>query len=237
MISETYIINLLRLIIWLKNKIDLYKENYPCDIIWRFMMDILKFIANFPWNRFGHAYGNASDLKEKFIKIINGNADEMDYQFIINRLEHQETLFWITPLLLKVIIILLDKALSNKKVLLEHIKILFEAANYNIKVNIAKRYKPSNKMLEKYTHIKKYFFDEAFDGKINIELLKMYKSLDRNFMQIIVIDYISYYKIFLESFMKSKDTEIAQAAVALINSVNNPKKYLFIGENEEEIWI
>jgi hypothetical protein len=193
-------------------------------------MEVQDFINNIPWNRFGHAYGNSSDIKERYIKIYNGTANSDDYEYIIYRIEHQTTLFWITTFCLKIIFSLLDKNTSNKKILLEHIITIYEAANYGRKGDMAVNYKPSNKMAEKYTQIKNKIFDERFDGTMDTEFIKNIKSLDRNFMKIMILDFLHNNKLFLESFMKSDDKKMVQTVTVLINSINNPKKYTIDGK-------
>jgi hypothetical protein len=190
-------------------------------------MEIQNFIENFPWNRFGHGYGNSPDIKEKYIKISNGTATLEDYEYIIYRIENQETLFWVTTFCFKLIIALLGKNTSNKKILLEHIITIYEAANYGRKCDMAVDYRPSKKMVEKYTQIRNKIFDDEFDGIMDIEFIKLIKSLDRNFIKIMPLDLIEKNKTYLESFTKSCDREIMQTAILLLNSINNPKKYKF----------
>ena len=100
-------------------------------------MDFIKCMNNFPWNRFSTVYEtNSKSLKDGFIKIFNGTAGITDYQYIIDRLECQETLYRITPWGLKFYIHLLTEEKTNKEILLENIKVLFEAANYNMQVDV-----------------------------------------------------------------------------------------------------
>ena len=190
-------------------------------------MKIQDFIENFPWNRFGHGYGNSPDIKEKYIKINNGTATLDDYEYIIYRIENQATLFWVTTFCLKLIIALLDKDTSNKKILLEHIIIIYEAANYGRKCDMAVNYKPSKKMVEKYTQIKNKIFDDEFDGTLDTEFIKLIKSLDRNFMKIMALELIEKNKKYFESFVQSNDKEITRTAISLLDSINNTKKYKF----------
>jgi hypothetical protein len=191
-------------------------------------MDALNFLDNFPWNRFAHVYeNNAKDLKDIFIKILNGSAESTDYKYIIDRAEHQATLYRITPWILKIYVILLNEEKTDKVNLLQNIETILESANYNNQVDVAMKYKPTRGNLEKYTHIKTNLFDDAFNGEINDSYLKLYKSIDRNFMQIMIIEYISQKKIFFESFMQSKDQETSKAAIKLVNTIDNPKQYDF----------
>ncbi|MDR2920337.1 MAG: hypothetical protein LBV72_13365 [Tannerella sp.] len=190
-------------------------------------MDFLKCMDNFPWNRFGTVYETSSkDLKEKFIKIFNGNAEPSDYEFIIHRLEHQATLYRITPWGLKFYIQLLNEEKSDKSILLQNIKELFEAANYNSQGNIAMEYKPTKGNLAKYELIKKKLFDDEFDGTMDAEYLKTFKSIERNFMQICIMEYIQQNKPILEKFMESNNKDISESAKLLINSINNPRQYI-----------
>ena len=61
-------------------------------------MDFLKCMNNFPWNRFATVYEtNSIGLKGIFIKMFNNTAEMSDYQYVIDRLECQDTLYRITP--------------------------------------------------------------------------------------------------------------------------------------------
>jgi hypothetical protein len=191
-------------------------------------METQKIANNFPWNRFAHVYeNNAKDLKGKFIKILNGNAEFSDYQYIIYRAEHQETLYRITPWLLKFYIFLLNEEKADKSIVLQNIKTLFEAANYNVQVNKAAEYKPTKGKLEKYEKIKIKLFDDEFDGTMDAEYLKLYKSIDREFMQISVMDYILQKKPLFEKFEKSNDKSISENAILLVNAINSPRIFEF----------
>lgn len=191
-------------------------------------MDFLKCMDNFPWNRFATVYETSSKcLKEPFIKIFKGDADVSDYKFIIDRLEHQETLYRITPWGLKFYISLLEHGGADKSILLKNIKILFEAANYNCQSDAVMEYKPTKGNLAKAEIIKQKLFDDHFDGKMDADFLKVFKSIDRNFMQIFIIDYIEQKKQLLEEYTNSSDNDISASATALINSIDNPKKYKF----------
>lgn len=189
-------------------------------------MNLLNYINNFPWRRFGTVYEtNATGLKEKLIKILNGEAAPQDYKYIIDRLEHQETLYPITPWGLKFYIHLLDEKQSDKAILLENIKTLFEAANFNIQGNDATKFKPTKGNLAKYETIKEKLFDDDFDGIMSDDFLKTVKSIDRKFMQIFIMEYIHYKKNMLEKFIDSQDAMVADNAKSLINSINNPRQY------------
>lgn len=191
-------------------------------------MKFLDCINNFPWNRFATVYDtNSKGLKDKFLKIWDGKAEPQDYKYIIDRLEHQETLYRITPWGLKFYISLLGHEKANKKILLQNIKTLFEAANYNSQVDIAMKYKPTKGNLGKYEIIKPLLFDNKFDGIMDAEYLKAFKSIDRNFMQISIMEYILKEKQLFERFIESDDKDVSKNAIALINSINDPKKYQF----------
>jgi hypothetical protein len=82
-------------------------------------------------------------------------------------------------------------------------------------------------MVEKYTQIRDKIFDDEFDGTMDIEFIKLIKSLDRNFIKIMPLELIEKNKTYFESFTKLKDREIMQTAILLLNSINNPKKYKF----------
>jgi hypothetical protein len=200
-------------------------------------MDFKDCINNFPWNRFGTVYEtNSKELKDKLINIFEGKAELKDYKFIIDRLEHQETLYRITTWGLKFYVYLLNEEKSDKNILLQNIKTLFEAANYNNKCDMALKYKPTKGNLEKYEKIKIKLFDDEFDGKMDTEYLKIFKTIDRHFMQISILEYILKKKPLFEVFMNSDDPEIRNSANSLIGSINNPRKFKFINKDgvEEE---
>ena len=191
-------------------------------------MDFLKCLDNFPWNRFGTVYEtNSKCLKEKFFKMFNGIAEPLDYQYVIDRLEHQETLYRITPWGLKFYIYLLEVEKADKSTLLQNIKALFEAANYNSQVDIVEKYNPTKGKLAKYEQIKSKLFDDNFDGTMDAEYIKTFKSIDRNFMQKCLLDYISEKKFAFEKLVKLDNEEVAKNATLLINSINNPRQYKF----------
>jgi len=191
-------------------------------------MDFKKCMDNFPWNRFGTVYEtNSKCLKEKFLKIFDGNAEQGDYKYIIDRLEHQETLYRITPWGLKFYIHLLDAEGADKSILLKNIKTLFEAANYDCQVNNATDYKPTKGNLAKYEKIKEKLFDNDFDGVMDADFLKIFKSIDRNFMQIFIMEYIQSEKSLFERLIKSEDKNVSANAKALTDSIDNPKQYKF----------
>ncbi|MDR2949683.1 MAG: hypothetical protein LBV71_10785 [Prevotella sp.] len=191
-------------------------------------MDFLQCMDNFPWNRFATVYETSSKcLKDPFIKIFKGDGEASDYKFIIDRLEHQETLYRITPWGLKFYICLLEEGDADRNSILQNIKILFEAANYDCQVNTAMAYKPTKGNLAKAEIIKQKLFDDDFDGKMDTDFLKIFKSIDRNFMQIFIMEFIQQKKQLLEEYTSSTNSNISANATALINSINNPKEYKF----------
>lgn len=191
-------------------------------------MDFLKCMNNFPWNRFATVYEtNSTGLKGIFIKMFNNLAEVSDYQYVIDRLECQETLYRITPWGLKFYICLLMEGKSNQAILLQNINELFEAANFNVQVDHSTNYKPTKSNLMKYEKIKSKLFDENFDGIMDADYIKTFKSIDRNFMQISIMDLIQQHISLFEDLTKSPNSSIAQSASLLVNSIHNPKKYEF----------
>lgn len=191
-------------------------------------MDFLKCMNNFPWNRFATVYEtNSTGLKGIFIKMFNNLAEVSDYQYVIDRLECQETLYRITPWGLKFYICLLMEGKSNQAILLQNINELFEAANFNVQVEHSTNYKPTKGNLMKYEKIKSKLFDENFDGIMDADYIKTFKSIDRNFMQISIMDLIQQHISLFEDLTKSPNSSIAQSASLLVNSIHNPKKYEF----------
>lgn len=191
-------------------------------------MDFLKCMNNFPWNRFATVYEtNSTGLKGIFIKMLNNLAEVSDYQYVIDRLECQETLYRITPWGLKFYICLLMEGKSNQAILLQNINELFEAANFNVQVDHSTNYKPTKGNLMKYEKIKSKLFDENFDGIMDADYIKTFKSIDRNFMQISIMDLIQQHISLFEDLTKSPNSSIAQSASLLVNSIHNPKKYEF----------
>lgn len=191
-------------------------------------MDFLKCMNNFPWNRFATVYEtNSTGLKGIFIKMFNNLAEVSDYQYVIDRLECQETLYRITPWGLKFYICLLMEGKSNQAILLQNINELFEAANFNVQVDHSTNYKPTKGNLMKYEKINSKLFDENFDGIMDADYIKTFKSIDRNFMQISIMDLIQQHISLFEDLTKSPNSSIAQSASLLVNSIHNPKKYEF----------
>jgi len=184
-------------------------------------MNAKKIIEAIPRRRFATVYENNSlKLKEYFLQVIEGRGDEKTYQFIIDNVEHQDTLWRISPWALKLLIALLEEEKTDKKQLLNFISLIYSGANFQIQSQRL-NYKPSKGMLEKYSKIK----GELFDDENTDEFWEIYKSLHRYFINVIVLEYISHYKPFFERFTKSNEPEITGAGQSLIESINNPKQY------------
>lgn len=116
---------------------------------------------------------------------------------------------------------------SNQAILLQNINELFEAANFNVQVDHSTNYKLTKGNLMKYEKIKSKLFDENFDGIMDADYIKTFKSIDRNFMQISIMDLIQQHISLFEDLTKSPNSSIAQSASLLVNSIHNPKKYEF----------
>lgn len=189
-------------------------------------MDFQNCMNNFPWSRFGTVYEtNSKDLKDKFLKMFNGEAEPSDYKYVVGRLEHQATLYRITPWGLKFYVCLLEQGKADKSILLQNIKELFEAANYNTQGDIVTKYNPTKGNLAKYEQIKLKLFDENFNGTMDADFFKVFKSIERNFMQKSIMEYISHKKNLFEKLLESNDKSISESATLLVNSINNPKQY------------
>ena len=185
-------------------------------------MDFLKCMNNFPWNRFATVYEtNSIGLKGIFIKMFNNTAEMSDYQYVIDRLECQDTLYRITPWGLKFYICLLMEDKSNQDILLQNINVLFEAANYNIQVDIATNYNPTKGNLMKYEIIKSKLFDRDFDGTMDADFIKTFKSIDRNFMQRSIIDLGEFYQFNLSSCIRQQNSLTAQFVSFSLSNLAN----------------
>ncbi len=186
-------------------------------------MNTLKVFENIPWNRFSHAYGIAHDIKKEFKKILDRDPDLSSYKFIIDRVEHQDTLWRVTPWALKMYIALLDEEYTDKEELLKSIKIIFEAANFsNYSLTCLEPiFKPTKKMLEKYAIIK----DGLFDDEIDAEYWKIYKSLPYYYIYKTTLDYIDLSIPLFKRFTKSENPDVAIKAKELVLSIENPKQY------------
>ena len=191
-------------------------------------MDFRKYLDNFPWRNFGTVHEpNSKGLKNEYANILNGNAELSTYEYILDRIKIKEFLFKITPWGLKFYIMLLKEEKSDKSILLQNIKMLFEAANYGCQENIAEKYEPTKGSLAKYEQMKVKLFDDEFDGTMDAEYLKMLKSLERNFIQISIIEYVQHKKRLFEKFVESNDINISESAAQLVSAINNPEQYEF----------
>lgn len=159
--------------------------------------------------------------------MFDGDAVASDYQYVIDRLEHQATLYRITPWGLKFYICLLEDGKADRAIILQNIKTLFEAANYNTQGDAVTKYNPTKGNLTKYDQIKSKLFDDNFDGTMDAEFLKIVKSIDRNFMQKSIMDYIGKEKPLFEKLMGPDDGKVAENAALLVNSINRPRIYKY----------
>lgn len=71
------------------------------------------------------------------------------------------------------------------------------------------------------------YLTKNFDGIMDADYIKTFKSIDRNFMQISIMDLIQQHISLFEDLTKSPNSSIAQSASLLVNSIHNPKKYEF----------
>lgn len=89
------------------------------------MKNLTEVINQFPWNKFGTVYEtNAKGVKEILLKILEGNATEKEYIWLIHRLEHQDWLYKISPWGLKFYLALLKEETTDKALILSHIGII-----------------------------------------------------------------------------------------------------------------
>ena len=191
-------------------------------------MKLATVIHNFAWHKFGTPYhSNAKQMGEKFLSIINGTACDDDYHHIINHLEHQTTLYKISPWGLKFCFDLLNEQNTNKVAVLYCIQTLFEASNYNSQVDKVFGFKATKKDLQKYNKLKTKLFDDGFDGYLDDEFLKLLTLMKRNFWHITILDYIDDKKSVIEILQFDKNQEVANKAKQLMADINNPKQYEF----------
>lgn len=185
-------------------------------------------VENFAWHKFGTAYhSSAKEVGIKFLAVLNGTANDDDYHYIINHLEHQATLYKISPWGLKFCFELLNEKNANKVAVLYCIQTLFEASNYNSQVDKICAFKATKKDLQKYEILKTKLFDDEFDGYLNDEFLKLLKLIKRNFWHIAILDYIHCKKSMIEILQFDKNQEVANKAKQLLCDINNPKQYEF----------
>ena len=197
-------------------------------------MNARLFIEQFPWSRFGHGYGTASDLKPRYAAIANGTAERADYEYIIYRIEHQATLFWVTPPALLLTCALLGEHGTDKNLLLQHVRTIFEAANYNRKCDLARGHTSSPRMLAKYAEVTATLLADNFDGSMTSDFIARYKSLNRQtFVHVMVLDIIKQHMGLFESFTTSDDGAVAETAKALCAAIAKPRTFKFTTETGE----
>jgi hypothetical protein len=151
--------------------------------------------------------------------MYEGKADEQDYQYVIDRLEHQATLYRISPWGLKFYFYLLSTNKANNGNILQHIHVLVRAAIFHKQED----FKLSRKGLEKYEKLKSKLLDSDFDGNLDNETLKTLKTIDRQFIYLSIMDLIGQNIQLLESFIHNKDVSVAEKASKLLEHIRNPK--------------
>lgn len=100
-----------------------------------------------------------------------------------------------------------------------------------MQVDIATNYNPTKGNLMKYEIIKSKLFDRDFDGIMDADYIKTFKSIDRNFMQRSIIDLIQQNISLFEDLAKSTNSNIAQSASLLVNSIHNPKSMTLVNRD------
>lgn len=192
------------------------------------MKNITAVINQFPWNKFGTVYEtNAKGVKEILLKIIEGNATEKEYIWLIHRLEHQDWLYKISPWGLKFYFALLKEENTDKTLILNHIGIIFRAANWGVQVDKQRGFQPTKKDMEKYQWLKEKLLDENFSGELDEEFLKNLKRTKRNFWNISVLDYIENQLHIIKHLTNSSDENIRKEATTLLQSIETPQQYEF----------
>ena len=189
-------------------------------------MDLQQLIKNFPWQRFGTPYEtNANIVKQSIVKILDGVATEKDYQNLINSFESQAWLIKLSPWGMRLYLTLLEEEKADKAILLRDIHTLFEAANYNSQSPQAKIFKPTKGKLSKYEGYKEKLFNDAYEGTMDEEFLKLVKSLDRHYYHVAIMELLEANIPLLQRFTTSEDKIIAQRATSLIEAIKHPKIY------------
>ena len=189
-------------------------------------MDLQQLIKNFPWRRFGTPYEtNANIVKQSIVKILDGAATEKDYQNLIYSFESQAWLIKLSPWGMRLYLTLLEEEKADKAILLRDIHTLFEAANYSSQSPQAKIFKPTKGKLSKYEGYKEKLFNDAYDGTMDEEFLKLVKSLYRYYYHVDILELLEANIPLLQYFTTSKDKTIAQSATSLIEAIRNPKIY------------
>ena len=189
-------------------------------------MDLQQLIKNFPWRRFGTPYEtNANIVKQSIVKILDGVATEKDYQNLINSFESQTWLIKLSPWGMRLYLTLLEEEKADKAILLRDIHTLFEAANYSSQSPQAKIFKPTKGKLSKYEGYKEKLFNDAYEGTMDEEFLKLIKSLDRHYYHVAIMELLEANIPLLQRFTTSEDKIIAQRATSLIEAIKHPKIY------------
>ena len=189
-------------------------------------MDLQQLIKNFPWRRFGTPYEtNANIVKQSIVKILDGVATEKDYQNLINSFESQTWLIKLSPWGMRLYLTLLEEEKADKVILLRDIHTLFEAANYSSQSPQAKIFKPTKGKLSKYEGYKEKLFNDAYEGTMDEEFLKLVKSLDRHYYHVAIMALLEANIPLLQRFTTSEDKIIAQRATSLIEAIKHPKIY------------
>ena len=189
-------------------------------------MDLQQLIKNFPWRRFGTPYEtNANVVKQSIVKILDGAASEKDYQNLINSFESQAWLINLSPWGMRFYLALLEEEKTDKAILLQDMLTLFEAANYSSQSPQAKTFKPTKGKLSKYEAYKEKLFNDAYEGTMDEEFLKLVKSLDRYYYHVAIMELLEANIPLLQRFTTSEDKIIAQRATSLIEAIKYPKKY------------
>lgn len=189
-------------------------------------MDLQQLIKNFLWRRFGTPYEtNANIVKQSIVKILDGVATEKDYQNLINSFESQTWLIKLSPWGMRLYLTLLEEEKADKAILLRDIHTLFEAANYSSQSPQAKIFKPTKGKLSKYEGYKEKLFNDAYEGTMDEEFLKLVKSLDRHYYHVAIMELLEASIPLLQRFTTSEDKIIAQRATSLIEAIKHPKIY------------
>lgn len=192
------------------------------------MKNLTEVINQFPWNKFATVYEtNAKGVKEILLKILEGNATEKEYIWLIHRLEHQDWLYKISPWGLKFYLALLKEETTDKVLILSHIGIIFRAANWGVQVDKQRGFQPTKKDMEKYQILKEKLLDEHFSGELDEEFLKNLKRIKRNFWNISVLDCIENQLHIIKHLTNSADENTRKQANELLHAIENPKQYEF----------
>ena len=115
-------------------------------------------------------------VKQSIVKILDGVATKKDYQNLINSFESQEWLIKLSPWGMRFYLALLEENKADKAILLRDMLTLFEAANYSSQSPQAKDFKATKGKVAKYEAYKEKLFNDAYDGTMDEEFLKLVKS-------------------------------------------------------------